>query len=85
MILLDLNLPRVTGYEVLKQIKSDEALNHIPVIILSGSEAPNDVNYCFAWNAAAYVVKPDSLESARLIVEAIERVWFVMGRTPRGD
>lgn len=83
LILLDLNLPKVTGYEVLEEIKAHEDFRHIPVLVLSGSEAQRDVALCYASGAAAYVVKPGSPDTAERLVEAVERIWFTLGRTPR--
>jgi CheY-like chemotaxis protein len=85
LILLDLNLPRLTGYEVLAAAKENAEISSIPVIVMSGSEAPRDVNYSYAAGASAYVVKPESPSTAVRLVEAIESIWFTLGRTPTAE
>lgn len=83
MILLDLNLPKMSGYEVLQELKRDPKLSKIPVLVLSGSEAEHDVLFCYAAGACAYLVKPGSPTHAQRLISAIEAVWFTLGRTPR--
>src|ERR1700735_218430 len=61
VLLLDLNLPRLSGYEVLEQIKSSEELKSLPVIVMSGSSDPTDVNRCYLAGANSYIVKPTHL------------------------
>lgn len=73
----------MTGYEVLEEVKRDPALSMVPVLIMSGSEAEADVTYCYAMGCAAYIVKPGSPETAAKLCEAVERIWFTLGRTPR--
>jgi CheY-like chemotaxis protein len=81
--LLDLNLPKMSGYEVLQALKEDRELCQIPVLVLSGSEAEHDVVFCYRTGACAYLVKPGSPEVAQRLIRAIEAVWFTLGRTPR--
>lgn len=81
LILLDLNLPRVQGYEVLREVKSS-VYRSIPILVLSGSEAKHDVACCYSLGASAYLVKPGSPDTASLLLEAVERIWFTLGRTP---
>jgi CheY-like chemotaxis protein len=80
LILLDLNLPRKTGYEVLKEIKSDAALMAIPVIILSSSEAEQDISRSYALHANSYLVKPDNLRNFVEMVDHIEGFWFRLAK-----
>jgi len=82
LVLLDLNLPKVSGYEVLAEVKSDESLKMLPIIILTGSELPDDIKRCYYSNANAYVIKPSSPDKALSLVRAIEEFWFIQGRTP---
>ena len=82
IILLDLNLPRMNGHEVLKTIKSDDALKHIPVIILSSSNAGQDVTASYAQYASGYIMKPVDLEKFRDVVAAIEQFFFVLSIIP---
>ena len=82
LILLDLNLPRRNGFEVLREIKSDPVLRTITVIVLTTSGAPSDVNTAYDLNANCYVVKPSNLEDFTLAIHAIERFWISMALLP---
>lgn len=82
LVLLDLNLPRVSGYEVLAAVRDDERLWGLPFIVLTGSELPQDVEQCYRLGANAYVIKPGSPDRALAFVKALEEFWFVQGRTP---
>jgi two-component system, chemotaxis family, response regulator Rcp1 len=82
IVLLDLNLPRMNGLEVLKIIKSDEALKHIPVIVLSSSSASQDVSTSYAQYASGYIMKPVDLDKFRDVVAAIEQFFFVLSIIP---
>jgi chemotaxis family two-component system response regulator Rcp1 len=82
LILLDLNLPKKDGREVLAAIKSDESLKIIPVVILTTSQAEEDVIRAYALNANCYVTKPvDFLQFTR-IVQAIESFWLTVVTLP---
>jgi chemotaxis family two-component system response regulator Rcp1 len=76
LVLLDLNLPRKDGREVLKAVKSDPALVHVPVIILTTSSAERDVLECYRLGANAYVVKPVDLDKFFAVAEAIHHFWM---------
>lgn len=76
LILLDLNLPKLDGREVLNQIKSDEILRRIPVIVVTSSHAEIDVVKSYNLHANAYVTKPVDLQSFENIVQALEHFWF---------
>ncbi len=78
LILLDLNLPKKPGQEVLREIKSSEALKHIPVVILTSSRAELDVVKTYGLHANSYIIKPVNLEKFTEIVSAIERYWFTI-------
>lgn len=71
LILMDLNLPKKSGYELLHEIRKDEGLRYIPVVVLSGSDAPHDIKAAGDLNAADYVVKP---LSADRFAEAISHI-----------
>jgi CheY-like chemotaxis protein len=75
-------LPRVSGYEVLEIIKTDPDLKDIPVVVLTGSELPSDVDRCYALGANAYCIKPGSPEKVQLFVHTLETFWFILGRLP---
>lgn len=76
LILLDLNMPLMDGFEVLQAIKSDAQLAGIPVVVLSTSDDPHQVAHCYALHANGYVVKPVSLSELRQALEAICRFWL---------
>jgi two-component system, chemotaxis family, response regulator Rcp1 len=78
VILLDLNLPRMDGREVLKAIKTDPALQRIPVIIMSSSKAEIDILKSYELNANGYIVKPVTFERLQEVVAAIESFWFTV-------
>jgi two-component system, chemotaxis family, response regulator Rcp1 len=76
LILLDLNLPKKNGREVLEEIKRDPALQHIPVVILTTSQAEQDVLESYRLRANAYVTKPVDLEQFLRVVGSIEEFWL---------
>jgi len=76
IILLDLNLPKKGGLAVLAALKDDQALCHIPVIILTDSRAHTDIAESYRLRASSYVIKPAALEGLSEVVKAIETFWF---------
>ncbi len=82
LILLDLNLPRLTGLEVLREIKSDPDLKTITVIVLTTSEAAIDVNTAYDLNANCYVVKPVDYEQFTVAIRGIEEFWMGLASLP---
>lgn len=82
LILLDLNLPRKGGHELLADLKADDGLRHIPVVILTSSEAEQDIVETYAKGANCYVTKPVDLVAFQKIVQAIEDFWFTVVRLP---
>jgi two-component system response regulator len=78
VILLDLNLPRMDGREVLQAIKSDPNLQRIPVIVLTSSKADIDILKSYELNANGYIVKPVTFERLQEIVASIESFWFTV-------
>ena len=76
LIILDLNLPRKDGREVLSEIKSSEELKRIPVIILTSSTSAEDVNRAYGEHANCYIAKPVDLDEFARIVRIIEEFWF---------
>ncbi len=86
LILLDLNLPRKDGREVLAEIKEDPELRLIPVVVLTTSEAERDLLKSYDLHANAFVVKPIDLDRFIEIVQTIESFWFtVVKLPPRSD
>jgi CheY-like chemotaxis protein len=82
LVLLDLNLPRVDGREVLTAMKDDPELRAIPVIVLSTSSSPGDVADCYARHANSYIVKPMHLEELGAVMRAIDDFWLRLARLP---
>jgi CheY-like chemotaxis protein len=82
LILLDLNLPKMGGREVLAEIKRHDALRMIPVVVLTSSEADQDVAKSYELGANCYVTKPVGLEAFQAIVHAIESFWFTVVKLP---
>lgn len=82
LILLDLNIPRKNGREVLREIKSDPALDCIPVLILTSSQDESDVVQCYKLHANSYITKPIDLAQFRNVVRAIEDFWLKIARIP---
>jgi two-component system, chemotaxis family, response regulator Rcp1 len=83
LVLLDLNLPRKDGREVLAEIKADPALKLIPVVVLTTSAAERDLLRTYDLNANAYIVKPLDLDQFIEVVQAIESFWFTVVKLPR--
>ena len=82
LILLDLNLPKLNGKEVLKEIKEDKDLRMIPVIILTTSKADEDIMKAYDLHANCYVTKPVGFESFVEVVKKIEGFWFSIVKLP---
>jgi len=82
LILLDLNLPKVDGHEVLEDIKGDERLSRIPVIVVTSSQAEEDVAKSYRLHANAYVTKPIEPAAFLRAVSAIGRFWLEIVRRP---
>jgi chemotaxis family two-component system response regulator Rcp1 len=82
LILLDLNLPRKDGREVLAEIKEDPDLRTIPVVVLTTSKAEEDVLRSYGLHANCYIVKPIDLEQFLTVVQAIESFWVCIVKLP---
>lgn len=82
LILLDLNLPKKDGREVLSEIKADEKLRTIPVVILTTSSSEEDVLKSYGHGASCYVTKPIGLNEFVKVVHAIEDFWFTVVKFP---
>jgi len=83
VILLDLNLPKKDGLEVLAEIKMDEELKHIPVIVLTIFKAEEDILKSYKHHANCYVTKPVYFDSFTEIVKSIEDFWFTIVKLPK--
>ena len=84
IILLDLNLPKKDGREVLQDIKNDEKLKRIPVVILTTSKAEEDVLKSYNLHANCYVTKPVDLEQFIVVVKSIDMFWLTVVTLPNG-
>ena len=84
IILLDLNLPKKDGREVLEEIKADKKLMRIPVVILTTSKAEEDVLRTYALHANCYVTKPVDLEQFIKVVKSIDNFWLAVVTLPNG-
>src|SRR5215208_5759593 len=85
LILLDLNLPRKDGREVLEEIKEHPELRLVPVVILTTSAAERDLVKTYDLHANAYVIKPLDLDQFIEVVQAIENFWFMVVKLPQVD
>jgi CheY-like chemotaxis protein len=83
LILLDLNLPRKDGREVLAELKDDPDLHLIPVIVLTTSAVEQDVLRSYDLNAACYITKPIDLDEFVTVVRSIESFWLTIVRLPQ--
>ncbi|WP_267643193.1 response regulator [Haloarchaeobius amylolyticus] len=85
LVLLDLNLPRVDGLEVLEEVKSDPTLSQIPVVILTSSEAEEDIVKSYENHTNAYLTKPVSPDDFVELVRTLEEFWFELVKLPPTD
>jgi CheY-like chemotaxis protein len=83
LILLDLNLPKKDGREILHDLKSSPSFRHIPIVILTSSEADRDVFESYRLGASCYVAKPVDFKAFRTIIEAIVHFWSSVVRLPQ--
>ncbi len=83
LIILDLNLPRKDGREVLAEIKRDADLRRIPVVVLTTSKAEEDINKSYDYYANCYITKPVDLDRFFAVVKAIEDFWLKMVELPQ--
>ena len=81
-VLLDLNMPRMDGREMLAEIKADEKLAHIPVVVLTTSQAEEDILKSYKLHANCYIAKPVDFEQFIKIVQSIEAFWFTIAKLP---
>jgi chemotaxis family two-component system response regulator Rcp1 len=83
LVLLDLNLPRKDGREVLAEIKADEELKRIPVVVLTTSSAEVDILNSYSLHANCYITKPVDLEQFVNVVRSIDDFWLTVVRLPQ--
>lgn len=82
LILLDLNLPRKSGHEVLEELKNHPLNKRIPVIVLTSSQAPEDIQAAYDKHANCYIVKPVQLSEFFHVVKTLEQFWLHQARLP---
>ncbi len=82
LVLLDLNLPKVSGSEVLREIRADKKLKEIPVVVLSTSDANQDIYRSYELHANCYITKPVDLKKFTGVVETIEELWAKTANSP---
>ena len=82
LMLLDLNLPRMNGREVLAEVKSSPTLKQIPILVMTSSHADEDIAQAYALNANCYITKPGDLGEYISVVRAIEDFWFLTATLP---
>ena len=82
LVFLDLNLPKIDGREVLRLVKSDPALKRIPVVVMSSSEAAEDVEHVYEYHANCYITKPVDLEEFEKVGQLIKSFWLRAVKLP---
>jgi CheY-like chemotaxis protein len=82
LILLDLNLPKKNGLEVLEEVKGDPGLRRVPVIMLTTSSSARDIAACYDRGVNCYVVKPLELDDFTALIGAINRFWLEVAQLP---
>ena len=83
LILLDLNMPKKDGREVLAEIKNDDSLRRIPVVILTTSQAEQDILKSYDLHANCYITKPVDFDQFISVVQSVEDFWLTMVKLPR--
>ncbi len=85
LVLLDLNLPRKDGREVLAEIKADKSLAQIPVVVLTTSQAEQDIVKSYQLHANCYITKPVDLDQFMTVISAVESFWLTVVRLPPSE
>ena len=85
LVLLDLNLPRKDGTEVLKEIDEDRELRRIPVVVLTSSEAEEDIARSYELHANAYITKPVDIDQFIEVAQNLEEFWLSIVKLPPND
>jgi CheY-like chemotaxis protein len=85
LVLLDLNMPKMDGREVLRLIKTDEGLKRIPVVVLTTSAAEKDILQAYGLHANCYITKPVELDQFMEIVRSIEGFWLTVVKLPKAS
>jgi chemotaxis family two-component system response regulator Rcp1 len=85
LVVLDLNLPNQSGIEVLETIKTDDSLKVIPVVLLTSSDSPGDIEAAYRSHANAYLVKPMDIDECESLAEQLEAFWLHTAKLPQLD
>ncbi len=85
LLLLDLHMPRMDGFEVLKEIECDESLKHLPVVVLTSSEADKDVLMAYKLHCNSYLAKPIGFEKFSQIIQSLAGYWFTLVILPTNN
>ncbi len=85
LVVLDLRLPRMGGLDALKAMKSDKKLRRVPVIVLSGSDAAEDLLRAYTLNAACYLTKPSDVDEFERLMEALNHFFLAVVKLPQPD
>lgn len=83
LVVLDINMPKINGFEVLERMKADPVLRQIPVIMLTMSEREEDIAFAYSNGACSYIRKPVDLDRLKNVVKHFERYWTLISRIPR--
>lgn len=84
LILLDLNMPRKNGFEALSEIREDDALKDLPIVILTTSDARGDIMRCYRMGANSFVTKPTGFSALQDMFRSLEHYWFDTVSVPMG-
>lgn len=84
LVVLDLNMPRLAGLEVLRAIKTHHGLRHLPVVVLTTSSAPEDVAACYELGGASFITKPVSYDALIELAATLGQYWLGCVRLPEG-
>ncbi len=82
LLLLDINMPKKNGFEVMQAIKADPELRAIPIIMLTMSEREEDITRSYAGGACSYIRKPVAFDDFHMVVELFEQYWTTISRVP---
>ncbi len=85
LILLDLNMPRKNGFEVLEEVKKSEELKHIPIVILTTSDDEESIRQSYGLHANSYITKPTTFEELQRVVQMVVDYWMGVSVMPRRD
>jgi CheY-like chemotaxis protein len=83
LILLDLNMPRKDGREVLEELKADGRWRQIPVVVLTTSTSDDDIGFCYRSGASSYIAKPSTYQAWTELVRTLNKYWFELARLPK--